>query len=42
MFDKFYYRIKSTIAVKSVSLGGNTDTFMSIFFADVLGFAIAI
>ena len=31
--------IGSTIAVKIGLLGGNADTFMPIFFADVLGFA---
>ena len=30
------------MAVKSVQLGGNADTFISIFSADTLGFAVAI
>ena len=30
------------MAVKSVQLGDNADTFMSIFSADTLGFAVAI
>ena len=34
LFDKFCYRIGSTIAVKSGELGGNADTFMPIFSAD--------
>ena len=40
-FDKFF-RTGSTIAVKSDQLGGNADTFMSIFSADPFGFAVAI
>ena len=36
------YRIGSTIAEKSGQLGGNTDTFMSVFSADALGFSVAI
>ena len=36
------YRIGSTGAVKSGQLGGNEDTFMPIFPADTLGFAVAI
>ena len=31
----------STIAVNIGQLGGNTDTFMPIFFADTLSFAVA-
>ena len=34
------YRTDSTIAVKSGQLGGNADTFMSIFSADTLDFLI--
>ena len=35
-------RIGSTIAAKSGQVGGNADTFMSIFSADPLGFAVAV
>ena len=30
------------MAVKIGQLGGNADTFMPIFFADILGFAVGI
>ena len=35
-----FYRIGSTIAVKSGQLGGNADTFMPIFSADTLDFLV--
>ena len=35
------YRIGDIIAEKSGQLGGNTDTFMSTFSADALGFSVA-
>ena len=36
------YRIGRTMAVKSGQLGGNVDTFISIFSADTLGFAVSV
>ena len=37
-----FLRIGSIIAVKSGQLCGNADTFMPIFSANTLGFAVAI
>ena len=37
-----FFTTNSTIAVKSGHLGSNADTFMPIFSADSLGFAVAI
>ena len=36
------YKIGSTIVVKTGQLGSNAATFMPIFSADALGFAVAI
>ena len=40
LFDKFFYRTDSTIAVKRGQLGGNAGTFMPIFSADTIDFLV--
>ena len=42
LYEKICYRTSSTIAVKNGQLGGNADTFMPIFLADIHAFAVAI
>ena len=39
-FCLIFYRIGSTIAIKSDPLGGNADTFIPIFPADTLDFLV--